>query len=189
MSCHRPGEVGPFSLLTYRDAAKRADFIRDVVDSGQMPPWKPHPGAGVFLDATRLSVIEKEILRRWAETGCEPGDPADLPEPPQFPDGWRLGQPDLVLTMPETFGVPADGPDIYRSFALPFPLDHDVTINGVELRPGNRRVVHHSRMYLDATGDARRRERSDPGRASTPGIETRPAWTCLIPASVAGRPE
>ena len=64
--------------------------------------------------------------------------------------------------MPETFGVPADGPDIYRSFALPFPLDHDVTINGVELHPGNRRVVHHSRMYLDETGDARRREQSDP---------------------------
>jgi peroxiredoxin len=162
VSCHRPGEVAPFSLLTYRDAAKRADFIRDVVESGRMPPWKPHPGAGVFLDATRLSVVEKEILGRWAETGCQPGDPADLPKPPQFPDGWRLGAPDLVLTMPETFGVPADGPDIYRSFALPFPLDHDVTINGIELHPGNRRVVHHSRIYLDDTGDARRRERIDP---------------------------
>jgi len=162
VTCHRPGEVAPFSLLTYRDAAKRADFIRDVVDSGRMPPWKPHPGAGVFLDVTRLSVIEKEVLGRWAETGCEPGDPADLPHPPQFPDGWRLGQPDLVLTMPETFGVPADGPDIYRSFALASPFDHDVTISGVELHPGNRRVVHHSRLYLDETGDARRRERFDP---------------------------
>jgi hypothetical protein len=162
VSCHRPGEVAPFSLLTYRDAAKRADFLRDVVVIGQMPPWKPHPGAGVFLDVPRLSVIEKEVLSRWAETGCEPGNPADLPKPPQFPDRWRLGQPDLVLTMPETFGVPADGPDIYRSYALPFPLDHDVTINGVELDPGNRRVVHHSRMYLDETGDARRREQSDP---------------------------
>jgi len=174
VSCHRPGEVAPFSLLTYRDAAKRADFIRDVVDSGRMPPWKPHPGAGVFLDATRLSVIEKEILSRWTETGCEPGNPADLPKPPQFPDGWRLGQPDLVLTMPATFGVPADGPDIYRSFALPFPLDHDVTINGVELHPGNRRVVHHSRMYLDETGDARRRERFDPqpGFSSWYGISS-----------------
>ena len=107
-------------------------------------------------------MIEKEILSRWAETGCEPGNPADMPKPPKFPEGWRLGQPDLVLTMPETFGVPADGPDIYRSFALPFPLDHDVTINGVEVHPGNRRVVHHSRLYLDETGDARRRERFDP---------------------------
>jgi peroxiredoxin len=162
VSCHRPGEVGPFSLLTYRDAAKRADFIRDVVNSGQMPPWKPHPGAGVFLDAKRLSVIEKETLSRWAETGCEPGNPADLPKLPRFPEGWQLGKPDLVITMPETFTVPADGPDLYRSFAVPLPLDHEVTINGVEFHPGNRRVAHHSRMYLDDTGEARRREQADP---------------------------
>ncbi len=161
--CHRPGEVGPFSLLTYRDASKRADFIREVTAAGQMPPWKAHPGAGVFLDAPRLSVLEKEILARWAETGCVEGDPADLPSPPRFPDGWRLGQPDLVLTMSEPLDLPADGEDLYRGFALPFPLDHDVTISGLEFRPGNRRIVHHSRIHLDTTGDARRRDQTDPG--------------------------
>ncbi len=134
-------------------------------------------------------MIEKEILSRWAETGCEPGDPADMPKPPKFPDGWRLGQPDLVLTMPETFGVPADGPDIYRSFALPFPLDRDVTINGVEVHPGNRRVVHHSRMYLDETGDARRRERSDPQPGFNIWFGIGLARTCLTRAWVDGHRE
>ena len=160
--CHRPGQIGPFSLLTYKDAAKRATFLHDVAASGRMPPWKPHPGVGVFLDALRLSATETETFERWAEAGCKPGDPADLPPTPQFNDGWQLGEPDVILAMPEPYQVPAEGPDIYRSFSLPFPLSRDVTINGVEFHPGNRRVAHHSRTYLDETGDARRRERDDP---------------------------
>jgi peroxiredoxin len=160
--CHRPGQIGPFSLLTYKDAAKRANFLSDVAASGRMPPWKPHPGVGVFLDPLRLSATETETLGRWAETGCKPGDLADLPPLPQFNDGWQLGEPDIILTMPEPYQIPAEGPDIYRSFSLPYPLGQDVTINGVEFRPGNRRVAHHSRIHLDETGDARRRERDDP---------------------------
>jgi hypothetical protein len=154
--------VGPFPLLTYKDAAKRADFIREVTANGQMPPWKAHPGVGVFLDAPRLSLVEQERLARWAETGCQPGDPAELPPLPRFTDGWQLGQPDLVLTMPEPMVVPASGYDIYRAFDLPMPLDRDVVITGVEFRPGNRRVVHHSRFHLDQTGEARQLEQDDP---------------------------
>jgi hypothetical protein len=161
--CHRPGEVGPFSLLTYHDAAKRAAFIRDVTASGRMPPWKAHPGAGVFLDAARLSALEKETLTRWAETGCKPGNPADLPAPPRFTDGWQLGEPDLVLTMPEPMEISAAGPDTYRAFAVPVPLERNATIAGVEFRPGNRRVVHHSRLHVDETGDARRRDLTESG--------------------------
>ncbi len=161
--CHRPGNIGPFSLLTYRDARKRAGFIREVTESGQMPPWKAHPGAGVFLDAPRLSVLEKATLARWAETGCDEGDRADLPPMPSFQDGWELGPPDLVLTMPEPLDLPAGGFDMYRAFALPVPLDHPETIVGVEFHPGNRRIVHHIRIHMDQTGDARRRDESDPG--------------------------
>jgi peroxiredoxin len=159
--CHRPGDVGPFSLLTYQDAAKRAEFIRDVIADGRMPPWKPHAGAGVFLDASPLSPYERDILDRWVETGCSQGDPADLPAPPVFADGWQLGQPDLVLTLPERYGVPPASPDIYRSFPIPLLLERDVVVTGIEFRPGNRHVVHHSRVYLDQTGDARRRDSSD----------------------------
>jgi peroxiredoxin len=159
--CHRIGEVGPFALLTYHDAAKRAEFIREVTADGRMPPWKPHPGAGVFLDAGRLSARERDVIRVWAETGCKQGDPADLPAPPVFTKGWQLGQPDLVLTMPEPYRLAASGPDVYRSFPIAVPLDRDAIVTGIEFRPGNRRVVHHSRSYLDQTGDARRRDSSD----------------------------
>ena len=124
-----------------------------------MPPWKPHPGVGLFLDTVRLSATEVDTLRVWARTGCKQGESAELPAPPSFADGWQLGEPDLVLEIPETFNVPPSGADIYRSFCVPFPLDHDVTIHGIEFRPGNRRVAHHSRIYLDETGDARARDR------------------------------
>jgi peroxiredoxin len=159
--CHRPGAVAPFSLLTYQDVARRAEFIKDVVSSGEMPPWKPHPGAGVFRDAPRLSVVEKATLERWADSGRAEGDPADLPPLPRFNDGWQLGTPDVVLTMPEPFEVRPSGKDIYWAFALPVNLGRDFVINGIEFRPGNRRVVHHSRIYLDTTGDARRRDLAD----------------------------
>ena len=185
--CHRPGEAAPFSLMTYKDASRRADFICDVTASGRMPPWKPHAGAGVFLDAARLSATEIETLRIWSESGCPQGDPSLAARPPEFTDGWHLGTPDLVLTMPRPYAVSASGPDIYRSFPIPFPLDHDVTICGVEFRPGNRRVVHHSRMHLDTTGDARRRDLRDeePGFTASLGSSGGPelpypgigAWT------------
>ena len=161
--CHRPGDVGPFSLLTYKDAAKRASFLYELIADDRMPPWKPHPGAGVFLDAPRLSVVEKETVKHWVSTGCAPGEPANQPAPPVFPDGWQLGEPDLILRMPAPYVVPGDGSDIYRSFPLRVPSDRDLIVAGIEFHPGNRRVVHHSRVYLDESGDARRLDRSDPG--------------------------
>ncbi len=168
VGCHRPGEVGPFSLLSYSDAAKRASFLCEVTQEDRMPPWKPHPAAGVFLDAPRLSAIEKEILRRWALTGCETGDPKDLPPLPAFRDGWRIGEPDLVLSIPEPIDVPADGPDIYQTVPLRVPADRELIVAGFEFRPGNRRVVHHSRIHLDATGAARRLQAA--GRTATARI-------------------
>ena len=164
--CHRPGDVGPFPLLRYRDAAKRASDLIDVVESGQMPPWKAHPGAGVFLDTPRMTVLEKETLARWVEAGCPEGSPDDLPPMPRFPEGWALGPPDFVLTMPEAWEVTPSRYDTYRAFAVPSPKDRDVTITGIEFHPGNPRIVHHSRIHVNATGDARRREDADP----TPGF-------------------
>ena len=152
-----------------------AHDLYEAAYSGLMPPWKPHSGVGLFLDAARLSATEVETLRLWVQSGCKQGDAADIPAPPRFTDGWQLGQPDLVLEMPESFTVPPNGPDIYRSFCLPFPLDHDVTIHGIEFRPGDRRVTHHSRIYLDETGDARRRDRDDsaPGFTGSFGTQSR----------------
>ena len=157
-----PEKLRPFSLLSYNDAVKRAEFIRDVMAEGRMPPWKPHPGAGVFLDAPRISTREQEIVRLWVESGCKRGDPSDLPPPPKSTEGWQLGQPDLVLTLPEPYHLAANGPDVYRSFPLPVAASRGAIIAGVEFRPDNRRIVHHSRIYVDQTGDARRRDRADP---------------------------
>ncbi len=123
----------------------------------------------MFLGVPRLSAVEREVLERWAETGHQEGEPADLPALPRFNDGWQLGEPDVVLKMSEPFRVPASGGDPYWAFVLPANIGRDLLINGIEFRPGNRRVVHHSRVYLDTTGDAQRRDRAEPG----PGF---PGW-------------
>jgi hypothetical protein len=161
--CHRPGEIGPFSLLTYRDAAKRADFLAEITESRRMPPWKPEPGFGSFHDEQRLTDEEIRRIADWAEAGAPEGDAKDLQPAPKFTEGWQLGTPDLVLKMPEPFGVPSAGRDIYRCFVIPIPIDSDWTVAAVEFRPGNRRVVHHALLFLDSLGAARARDAADPG--------------------------
>lgn len=163
-NCHRPGEVGPFPLLTYEDAAKRADFLAEITASRAMPPWKAAPDFGKFHDERRLSPEQLEILRRWADAGAPEGSPRDLGAQPTFPDGWQLGTPDLVLEMPEEFAVPADGPDIYQCFVLPIPTTEHRTVAAAEFRPGNPRVVHHAIMFLDGNGAARKRDAEEPGQ-------------------------
>jgi hypothetical protein len=160
--CHRPGEVGPFSLLTYKDAAKRAEFLQEVTETRQMPPWKPEQGFGEFHDARRLSDLELKTIADWAKAGTPEGDPKDLPPAPRFAEGWQLGTPDLVLKMPQEFKVPASGKDIQRCFVIPIPTEGDRTVASVEFRPGNRRVVHHAILYLDSSGAALKKDQADP---------------------------
>ncbi len=162
-SCHRPGEVGPFNLLTYKDAAKRADFLAQITSERRMPPWKAEPGHGDFEDVRRLSDAEIKLLAQWAESGAKEGKASDLPPAPKFTEGWQLGQPDLILKMAEPFEVRADGRDVYRCFVLPTGLTEDRTVAAVEFRPGNRRVVHHALYFLDNTGAARKKDEADPG--------------------------
>jgi hypothetical protein len=172
--CHRPGEVGPFPLLTYKDAVKRARFLVEVTTSRRMPPWKPESGFGSFHDELRLSDQQISTISRWVEAGAPEGNPSDLPPAPSFPQGWQLGEPDLILRAPEPFHIPASGRDIYRCFVIPITIDRDKTVAAVEFRPGNRKVVHHALFFLDRSGAARRRDEadSDPGYASFggPGI-------------------
>lgn len=154
--CHRPGEVGPFPLTSYADAAKRAKHLAEVTSEGRMPPWKAEPQAHAFKDERRMSAEEKAILRRWAETGAKEGE--NPPPAPSFPEGWRLGRPDLVLEMPKPFKVPAGGRDVYRCFVVPIPIDADKTVAAVEFKPGNPTVVHHALMFLDSLGQARKKD-------------------------------
>ena len=161
--CHRPGEVAPFSLLTYQDAAKRADFIAEVVDRRQMPPSKAEPGFGDFVNQPRLTDREIALIARWAELGRTEGNTRDLPLAPTFPaEEWRLGTPDVVLAMSESFAVHGGGDDISRAFVLPLTLEHDQEIIAFEFQPGNRRIVHHAKIFLDPTDDSSRRDRQDP---------------------------
>ena len=172
--CHRPGEVAPFSLLTYQDAAKRAAWIRDVTTSGLMPPWQAELGHGRFLGERRLTTTERDLIARWAETDAPEGDPADLPPEPTFATGWRLGEPDLVVEAPDEFTVPADGPDVFQHWVIPLGLDEDRTLVGFEFRPGNPAVVHHAVLVLDTSGFARAKdaETEEPGYTTFGSIGT-----------------
>ncbi len=160
-SCHRPGQYAPFSVLTYDETRPWARSIRQQVVTRRMPPWKPAPGHGEFRDVRRLTETEIETLDRWAEAGAPEGDPAQLPPAPSFPEGWQLGEPDLVLEMPEPYAVPAAGGDIFRSFAVPTPLTTSRWVRAVEFRPDTQ-AVHHGRILIDTAGTARLLDAQDP---------------------------
>ena len=155
-TCHRPGEVAPFPLLTYQDAAKRAGLIATVTKKRYMPPWKPEPGYGSFDHTRRLTEEQIARIQEWAATGAQEGDAADQPAVPTFPTGWQAGEPDQVLKMSAPYTLTADGPDRFRCFVLPIKLDRQSYVSGAEFRPGNPRVVHHALIFLDSSGTARR---------------------------------
>jgi mono/diheme cytochrome c family protein len=176
-SCHRPGHVAPFSLLTYDDAAKRASLIAVVTASKYMPPWKPVPGFGDFKGANSLSDAELATLKKWAEANAPQGNAAELPAPPQFPDGWQLGKPDITLKMPQPFLIPAEGEDIYQCFVLPLNLPNGANVAAVEIHPGNTKVLHHTILYMNTDGSAREKDKetAEPGYRCFGGPGVRPA--------------
>jgi len=151
--CHRPGQVAPFSLLTYDDAAGWAATIHEVIDQGRMPPWGADPRFGKFVNDISLNAEEKELLLRWVDGGAPEGDPALAPAPPEFNDGWKIGQPDLVLTLAEPYQVPAEGIVDYQEFILDPERSEDMWIQAIEIRPGNRAIVHHVNTYFRPTKD------------------------------------
>jgi Flp pilus assembly protein TadD/mono/diheme cytochrome c family protein len=153
--CHRPGGAAPFPLLSYKDARTRADLIADLTAKRLMPPWPPEPGYGEFAGARRLSDAELDVIQRWVEAGAPEGNRADLPPAPAWPEGWQLGKPDLIVTMPDAYTLPPDGPDVFQKLVLPIPVSGRRYVKALEFRPGNARVVHHAIMHVDRTGSAR----------------------------------
>jgi peroxiredoxin len=150
--CHRPGEVGPFPLLTYEDARKRKNRIREAVLEQRMPPWHADPRHGKFLNDRRLSQAESETLLAWIDNDCPPGEDRDLPPPMKFPQGWKIGEPDKVFSMEKEFKVPAAGVLSYQRFLVDPGFKEDVWVQAAECRPGNRAVVHHVLVYTLAPG-------------------------------------
>jgi hypothetical protein len=169
-SCHRPGEAAPFALMNYQDARPRARQIANAVKAKQMPPWKAEHGDFAFKGDRRLTDAQITLLERWADAGAPEGDPSKMPALPKFTEGWQLGQPNLVVQMPEAYQVPATGRDIYRNFVIPLNLDHDVWVKGIDFRPSDRASVHHSLFSVDATGQARRMDDADPGPGYSAGM-------------------
>lgn len=161
-TCHRPGEVAPFALLTYQDASKRAALIAAVTEKRFMPPWKAEPGYGKFAHERRLTDEQIRTLGEWAKAGAPEGT-GSAPVAPKFTDGWQLGTPDRVFQMPVEFEVPADGPDQFECFVIPSELAQDVYVGTAEFRPGNPKVVHHALVMLDTTGRAREQAKANGG--------------------------
>jgi peroxiredoxin len=150
--CHRPGEIGPFSLLTFEDAKKRKKRIREAVLEERMPPWHADPRHGKFANDRRLTDSEHDTLLAWIDQGALKGDDKDLPPPLKFVQGWKIGEPDKVFAMAEEFKVAATGVLDYKRFVVDPRFEHDVWVQAAECRPGNREVVHHILVYILAPG-------------------------------------
>src|SRR5258707_5155481 len=107
VTCHRPGQAAPFSLITYEDAKKKGKLMAKVTESRYMPPWHAAHGYGDFADERRLTDEQIATIGEWVKQGMPPGDPAKMPKMPQFPEGWHLGTPELILKMPPGYQRPA----------------------------------------------------------------------------------
>ena len=167
--CHHPGEAAPFPLLTYQDVGKRATLLASVTHSGYMPPWLPERGYGDFAGELSLTQEEKAAIASWVSAGAPEGPPGDLPKAPSFPDGWRLGKPDLVITASSSFQLPASGPDVYWNFLFSPNVSVRRWVRAIEIRPGDRRLVHHANLLVDRMGSARAQEIA-PGKGF-PGMD------------------
>ncbi len=181
-SCHRPGQIAPFSLMTYSEARNWATEIKTFAAGRQMPPWKAEPGHGEFLDTRRLSDAEIATLAAWADAGAPAGDPKDAPRPKAWSSEWMLGPPDLVLKVTEPYAVSATGDDDFRGFVLPTNLTEDQQVVAVDIRPGNPKVVHHVLNFVDVMGRGRRLDTQDPGS----GYATGPGGVGFLPNGTMG---
>ncbi len=161
-SCHRPGESGPFPLLTYKDAKSHARQIAAVTRTKFMPPWLPEPGEFKFADELRLSDGQIALIEKWVEQGAAEGAPSDLPPKPAFVEGWQIGKPDLILKAEKPYLLPAGGTDQYWNFVFRAPVNQIRWLKGMEIRPGDKRLVHHANVLVDRTQSARLQE-SSPG--------------------------
>lgn len=177
VACHRAGEVAPMALLTYQDARPWARAIKDKVVARQMPPWFADPEFGAFANDARLSDIEITTIGTWVDAGAPQGDLKDMPKAPQFIEGWQLGEPDMIVELPEV-QIPATGGDYFPTPNLALNLTEDRWIRAVEIRPSNREVTHHSVIFSANVGAAM-------GPISSGGLfDVLAVWAVGTPATV-----
>jgi hypothetical protein len=169
------------SLLTYAEARPWAAAIARQVAAGTMPPWHADAPRGTFENERGLTAAEKTLIDRWVAAGAPQGDPAEMPAPPTWVEGWRIGQPDAVVEMPETYAVPAEGTVQYEYFYIPSGFTDARWLKAIEVRPGNRSLVHHVLVYYGAPAEEPQaaqalrpnRDHSRLPQSSTPGTRPR----------------
>jgi thiol-disulfide isomerase/thioredoxin len=179
-TCHRPGEVGPFSLMTYKQAVTWAEDVKTYTTNRQMPPWKPTAAAFAFHNERKLTDTEIQTIASWVDGGTPEGNSKDAPAPATFVEGWMLGKPDLILSTGDEFQLGASGPDHFRCYVLPTNLPEDKYIVGFEVKPGNPRIVHHTLNYWDLTGKARELEKKEKQNASVDDRDRGPGYAAAM---------
>ena len=156
VACHRAGEIGPMSLIAYKDVRPWAASIRDKVASRVMPPWHADPHYGSFRNDRSLSTSEIDTIVKWVDGGAREGNAADLPAVPRFADGWQIGTPDAIFEMPTEFEIPARGTIDYQYFEVPTTFTEDRWLQAGEARAGDRAHVHHIIVsVIEPTGSRR----------------------------------
>ena len=150
VECHRPGEIGPFSLTNYDEITGWGDTIVETIDSARMPPWNANPDYGHFRNSREMPEADKQVLRDWVKAGMPFGDKSELPAEPEFATGWQLPrQPDLILKMRDKpFHIPASGTVEYQYFVVDPHFDQDHWVSASQIIPGNRPTVHHSILFI-----------------------------------------
>ncbi|HUE70982.1 MAG TPA: tetratricopeptide repeat protein [Pirellulaceae bacterium] len=159
--CHHEGGSAPFSLSTYDNAKRRAQQILVVTETRYMPPWMPEPGYAEFVGERRLSDGQIGLIRRWVQQGAPEGDFLAPVPPAELPTAWQLGEPDLIINMPQPYMLAAEGTDVFRNFVFPAPVEGTRYVRALELRPGNKRIVHHANVLVDRHGSSRRLDEDD----------------------------
>jgi Tfp pilus assembly protein PilF len=167
--CHHPGESAPFSLLTFKDVKTHGRQIAFVTQKRIMPPWLPDPSETNFTGELRLSDEQIAMIQKWVDQGGLEGNPSDLPPEPKFPAGWELGKPDVIVRAEKPYLLPASGSDQYWNFVFRTPVHTSRWLKAIEIRPGDKRLVHHANVLVDREGSGRRLEK-EPG-AGFDGME------------------
>jgi peroxiredoxin/mono/diheme cytochrome c family protein len=152
VECHRAGQIAPFALTDYDEAAGWGDMIAEVVREQRMPPWHANPSFGHFSNENRLTDEEKQLVYTWVENGCPEGDPQALPQPKKYAEGWFMRQePDQIIYMTdEPVDVKAEGVEDYRYYVVDPGFEQDRWVSMAECMPGNRSIVHHIIVYIQS---------------------------------------
>lgn len=160
--CHRPGESAPFALLTYEEVRRKRRQIAKVTSRRIMPPWLPERGHLPLIGERHLTDTQIATIQAWVDQGAKQGDPSLMAKQPEFPVGWKLRKPDLIVTLPEEFEVPAAGPDLFRNFVIPVPTPAVKFVEAFEIRTESP-SVHHAILQVDRSHRSRRADASDAG--------------------------